>query len=198
MCGKKKATAHAEKTVPDMKETENPWSAAAVSVAKTAARYAPWSLTVFAVTAFVYFAEEIGQPVFYSLTSDGYYPMPQALGHVRGNLATSLPTVALLWALWEVQGFVGRLARGGLWEQAAMAHLTRLGVAVALAGAIAMFVTPLFTATMSAAQNAKPWPFNPLYVALAGLGAIMFLIARLFRIAVTTAEALKRENDQFI
>lgn len=181
-----------------MTETDNPWNAAAASVAKTAARYAPWSAAIFAIAAFAYLYEEIGQPVFSSLTSDGYYPMPRALGHVRGNLATSLPTVALLWGLWEVRGFINRLARGGLWERAAMMHLTRLGAAIALAGAIAMFVTPLFTATMPAAQDATPWPFNPLYVALAGLGAIMLLIARLFRIAIDTAESLKRENDQFI
>jgi hypothetical protein len=178
-------------------ESDDPLVEAGRVVTVRAAAYAPWALAIFAVATTAYAWEEILQPILWSLSSDGYYPMSRALGHVRGNLETSMAAIPLLWALWELTAFLRGLAHDGPWRSDAGARLTRVGFAVILASVVAMLVTPAM-AGLPDARDAKPWPFDPIHLALVGIGLVLVLVARLLQIAVRTVQRLKQENDQFI
>jgi hypothetical protein len=187
-------------TVPDAdrpEEGDDPLVEAARAVSVRAATYAPWAVAIFAVATAAYAWEEILQPILWSLSSDGHYPMSRALGHVRGNLETSTAAIPLLWGLWELTAFVRGLAHDGPWRSDTAARLARLGLAVILASFVAMVVTPAMSG-LADARNADPWPFDPIHLALVGIGLVLVLVARLLQIAVRTVQRLKQENDQFV
>ncbi len=171
----------------------------AASVASLAQRYAQsTSIILLLVTAY-YVWEEIGEPVISSLSSNGYYPLDTALGHVGNNLATSIAVVPLLWGAWELRCFLHRLAANELWAAKTSRHLMRVGLAIALAGITALFLSPVLVALVQAEPfSMRNIGYDPIYLALIVVGALLYLVARVFTFASQAAQALDAENSQFI
>ncbi|MEO1044682.1 MAG: hypothetical protein AAFX04_04510 [Pseudomonadota bacterium] len=171
----------------------------AASVASLAHRYAQWTSMILLLVTAYYVWEEIGEPVISSLSSSGYYPMDTALGHVANNLATSIAVVPLLWGAWELRCFLHRLAATELWAAATAQHLKRVGIAIALAGLAALFVSPVLVALVHAEPfSIRSIDYDPIYLALIVVSALLYLVARVFTFASQAAQALNAENSQFI
>ncbi len=168
--------------------------AAADALATSAARWEPWANGVFAIVAFLLIGDAVLQPIIWSMGSNGWYPMEKALVHARNNVIAALPGYALLWAVWEARAFLAALRRRAIWPSPTQRALTRLGLGLALAGALGLVVNP--------ALSFLHGDFNPhpeiTWLALCGVGVLVVMVARMTASVIDVALALKRENEEFI
>ena len=174
---------------------QSPWEDAVVRAAAEASRLQPlaWFLALAAALSIV--GEYFAAPAADAIMSGGDWAIV-AEQAARGLIEAG-PAVALVWGLFETAHYLGRLARGEVWGPATMALLGKVGEAIVAAAVLAMFIGPTVEAwiTSSGAFQAH---FEPLWIALAGLGLVLALISRVVRNVVAVAAALKAENEQIV
>lgn len=171
------------------------------AASSVAAKHTLWTLTVFLIAVSAYFWEAVGEPAYSSITSNGYYPIDEALGHVGLNLASSFHTIPLLWGIWELRCFIQSLADGDLWTPRSAERLKRVGYSVIAAGIAALLLSPALLDVVLAIQDetaSRSFGYDPLHIALVGVGVLLTFVAWLFGAISSAARMLDQENEQFV
>ncbi|MEL6257616.1 MAG: hypothetical protein AAFQ67_00975 [Pseudomonadota bacterium] len=168
---------------------------ASAAVASLAGFWEPFVVGGFAIGLFLLVGDGVLQPIIWSLASDGWYPMPRALTHVRDNVAAALPGYALLWAFWEARIYLLRLRRGGVWLSSTQHVLSRIGWVLVFAGVLGATVRPILRLVRDGSINLGP---DLSWLALAGVGVLVTLVGRITASVVEATAAVKRENEDFI
>lgn len=165
------------------------------NVAAIAGRCEPWAIGVLAVVLFLLVGDAILQPILWSMSSSGYYPMDVALVHVRDNVIAALPAYALLWVLWETRGYLARLRKGEIWLPATQRTLSGIGGGLVAAGLLGLAARPVLLWVRS---DGFEFSLDPGWLALSGIGLLLIMIGRVMESVVEAALALKRENDEIL
>jgi len=171
------------------------WEDAVIRAAAEASRLQPlaWGLATAGFLLIV--GQNIAAPAVELAT--GETTLADGIDYVAQNIVEAGPAFALVWALWETSAYLGRLARGEVWAPATMMLLGRVGEAMIAAALLAIFIGPTVL-TWTHGDAGFDWRPEPLYIALAGLGLVLALIARVVRNVVEVAANLKAENDQIV
>ncbi|WP_299326771.1 DUF2975 domain-containing protein [Parasphingopyxis sp.] len=165
------------------------------STAAIAGRCEPWATGVLTIVVFLLIGDAILQPIIWSMSSNGYYPMELALVHVRDNVLAALPAYALLWVLWETRGYLARLRKGEIWLPATQRTLLGIGGGLVAAGLLGLAARPL---VIWVRGDGFEFSLDPGWLALAGVGLLLVMIGRIMESVVEAALALKRENDEIL
>jgi hypothetical protein len=145
---------------------------------------AQWSAIVL-ITLFA--AERLSPPIMAMIGGKGAQFGPLAAGFVQ-----LLPAILYTYALWALRGAFGRIASGEAFSRELPSALSRTGWALILGGIIAVAIVP------SALQILDEGPsyvfeLDAGAIAIAALGAGLFVLARLLAEAADT----KAELDGF-
>lgn len=170
--------------------------AAADRVGAAAKSYVAPALAIFAIITAALIWEAVGEPLVSALTSNGYYTLKEAAGHIIANLIGDLPTLFLLWGAWELNRFIRTLADSKLWTPAPSNGLFRLGLALVAAGVVAGLVSPILLGIYTGQSAA--FQVDPLQLTVLGIGVLLLLVSRLFELAVRVAIQVDQENSQFL
>lgn len=175
--------------------TQKAWEDAVVRAAAEASRLQPLALGIVVIASLLVVGQYVAVPISESglWTGEGE-PIAEV---VTRGLTEAGPAIALVWALWETQAYLGRLARGDVWAPATMTLLGRVGDSMIVAAALGIVVGPTVHAWVTGYAGFD-WQLEPLHLALAGLGLVLSLIARVVRNVVEVAASLKAENDQIV
>ncbi|MEO1037301.1 MAG: hypothetical protein AAFX44_17210 [Pseudomonadota bacterium] len=168
--------------------------AAARTLANIAARWEPWATVILVMFAVFVIGDAILQPLLWSLTSDGYYPMERAIGHVRDNVLATLPAYPLLYALWVARSYLGHLRLGALLAPASQRAVMNVGIALVAAGLLGALAPP-FRSVLYGQIQLDP---DMAWLAVGGVGFVIVIVGRVTASIASVALALKRENEQFV
>ncbi len=168
---------------------------AAGAVAAAAKRWELWANVVIGATAVFLFGDAILQPVLWSLSSSGWYPLEVAMIHTRDNVLAAAPGYALFGALIETRLYLARLSNGAVWLDSTQNVLARLGGWVIAAGGIGAVAHPLLDWARSGEVSFMP---DLLWLSVSGVGVLIVMIARIMRAVARYAMALQREVDEIV
>jgi hypothetical protein len=173
------------------------WEDAIVRAAAEASRLQPLATMFFGAALLLVFGQAVLEPLAY-LTYGEERETPRALAAGIGeHLLEVTPVIPLIWALWETRAYLGRLARGEVWGPATMQMLGRVGDALLWSAGLSVFVVPMFSNWVHG-NFGFDVSFDAAAIALAGLGLLLSLVARVVRNVVDVAATLKAENDQIV
>jgi hypothetical protein len=181
----------------DPAATQKHWEDAVIRAAAEASRLQPLAAFLAIASAALIFGSLIAEPLIDLVNSDGMIPWSSTATRALENLIELLPAIPLLAALWGTQAYLGKLARGDVWGPATMGMLGRVGEALLWAAGLSILAAPTLSDWI---HGHFGFSFNleARDLALAGLGLLLSLIARVVRNVVEVAAALKRENDAII
>lgn len=174
------------------------WEDAIVRAAAEASRLQPLATILFVVAAVLTLGDLTVATLPYLLLGSEHGDYAGSLADLVGDhLLDVTPVIPLLWALWETRAYLGRLSKGEVWGPATMVMLGRIGDALLWSSALAVFVVPTLSNWVRGGFDFD-WRFEASPLALAGLGLLLSLIARVVRNVVEVAATLKAENDQIV
>lgn len=172
------------------------WEDAVVRAAAEASRLEPLATALLIGALLVLAGGGILEPIVFN-ARDPDYATGERVREALRNLLEASPAIALIWGLAETRTYLGKLAKGEVWGPATMQMLGRVGDALLAAAALAIFIAPTVAQWVEGSFGAYPdWDAG--YLALAGLGLLLTLIARVVRNVVEVAAALKQENDEIV
>lgn len=170
-------------------------AAATTAVSSLAAAWEPYVVAALLLALFLLIGDAVLQPIVWSFTSDGWYPIEKALIHIRDNVLAGAPGYALLWTFWEARVYLSRLRQGDMWLSSTQKLLSRIGWTLVLAGFLGMAVRPAFRflheGDISLSSDLS-------WGTLAGVGLLVIMIGRIAASIVEAAAAVKRENEDFV
>jgi hypothetical protein len=172
------------------------WEDAVIRAAAEASRLQPLATALLVASVLVLAGSGIAEPIVFG-AREGDYSMAEGVREALRNLLRASPAIALIWGLVETRGYLGRIARGEVWGPATMQLLGRVGDALVAAAVLALFISPTIEHWVDGSIDMRAeWDAG--YLALAGLGLLLTLIARVVRNVVDVATALKRESDEIV
>lgn len=172
------------------------WEDAIVRAAAEASRLEPLATALLVGAILVLAGSGIVEPLVFG-SHDPEYSFSEGVRQSLRNLLEATPAIALIWGLAETRSYLGRLAKGEVWGPATMQMLGRVGDALLAAAVLAIFIAPTVQGWIDGSVGAHvDWDAG--YLALAGLGLLLTLIARVVRNVVEVAAALKQENDEIV
>lgn len=173
------------------------WEDAIVRAAAEASRLQPLATILFAAAALLTIGDVAVEVLPYFFGSE-HHDFGRSIADLLGDhLLEVTPVIPLIWALWETRAYLGRLSKGEVWGPATMVMLGRIGDALVWSSALAVFVVPTLSNWVRGGFDFD-WRFEASSLALAGLGLLLSLIARVVRNVVEVAATLKAENDQIV
>ncbi|MDX2233422.1 MAG: DUF2975 domain-containing protein [Hyphomonadaceae bacterium] len=172
------------------------WEDAVVRAAAEASRLEPLATALLVGALLVLAGGGLFEPMIFN-ARDPDYSLLEGAGEAAVNLLEATPAIALIWGLAETRVYLGRLAKGEVWGPATMQLLGRVGDALVWAAFLAIFVAPTLIEWVRGSPMMRA-DWDPGYLALAGLGLMLTLIARVVRNVVEVAAALKAENDEIV
>lgn len=173
------------------------WHDAIVRAAAEASRLQPMATFLFFAALVLIVGQALADPVQMLVGASYREERFEAVRMLGRNLLEVAPAVPLLWALWQARRYLDKLAAGEVWGPATMLMLGRVGEALFSAALIGMFIAPTLLEWIDLSVSFRI-DGEPHYVALAGLGLIMSLVARVVRNVVEVAASLKAENEQIV
>lgn len=180
-----------------MQQKDKMWEDAVVRAAAEASRLEPLATALLIGAILVLAGSGILEPIFFNAYEDTAPPMAEMLRQAGHNLLEASPAIALIWGLAETRTYLGRLAKGEVWGPATMKMLGRVGDALLAAAVLALFIAPTISEWVEGSVGMRAdWDAG--YLALAGLGLLLTLIARVVRNVVEVAAALKQESDEIV
>jgi Protein of unknown function (DUF2975) len=180
-----------------MQQKDKMWEDAVVRAAAEASRLEPLATALLIGAILVLAGSGILEPIIYNAHEDTAPPMADMLRQAGHNLLDASPAIALIWGLAETRTYLGKLAKGEVWGPATMQMLGRVGDALLAAAVLALFIAPTIQDWVEGSVGMRAdWDAG--YLALAGLGLLLTLIARVVRNVVEVAAALKQESDEIV
>jgi hypothetical protein len=183
------------------------WEDAIVRAAAEASRLQPLATILFVAAVLSSLGDALMEPLAFlndiSRREEGTSGIERRaeLAELTGLLGERLlrltPVIPLIFALWETRAYLGRLARGEVGGPATMQMLGRVGGALLWSAGLSMFVVPTLTNWVHGGFDFD-FSFDAASIALAGLGLLLSLVARVVRNVVDVAAALKQENDEIV
>jgi hypothetical protein len=143
----------------------------------------------FSISCFLLFSQVSYVPIKAVLFSVGTPDAASALAHLAEIAARSLPSVALLGAIWTARGLFKAYEGGAVLTPDSGRAVGRLGDWLTASGVLALIVGPA-SATMDAVTGA----YISTQIALVGVGLAIRLLGRVQAIAAE----IKADNEQIV
>ena len=143
----------------------------------------------FSISCFLLFSQVSYVPIKAVLFSVGTPDAASALAHLAEIAARSLPSVALLGAIWTARGLFKAYEGGAVLTPESGRAVGRLGDWLTASGVLALIVGPA-SATMDAVTGA----YISTQIALVGVGLAIRLLGRVQAIAAE----IKADNEQIV
>jgi hypothetical protein len=164
---------------------------------RQASQLLPWANAAFGVGAI-----GVGlQILVAAVAALGMLESWQAVGaySVRVGLVVLelAPTLALLGGMWAACAYLRGVARGEDFGAASLKVLREVGEACIYAGVAAILLAPTIAQWITGAGYIRV-VFEPFFVALLGLGAVLAVVARAFEQMMARAGAAEAELRQIV
>ncbi|OYY77860.1 MAG: hypothetical protein B7Y43_07895 [Sphingomonas sp. 28-62-20] len=143
----------------------------------------------FSISCFLLFSQVSYVPIKAVLFSVGTPDAISAIAHLGEIAARSLPSVALLGAVWTARGLFKAYGSGAVLTPQSGRAVGRLGDWLTASGVLALFVGPA-SDTMDAVTGA----YISTQIALIGVGLAIRLLGQVQAVAA----AIKADNEQIV